>query len=265
MFIKNKNCEKCGVSYDPVLESCPRCHEHNEDIEKLGIPQNIFWLDYPLQILLFVLGFLFGGMLLINSFYDFCFQQIADEEFRHFLSLCSTYVTLFAIGVGICCFNLKGVRKFLANYKSYLWGLIFMIVLFGLSLILGFITNQITDEVNQNQTAVELYMHNYPVVSILVLGIVGPIVEELTYRVGLFSFLRRLNRVAAYVVTILLFALIHFSFDMDNIVVELVNLPSYLLAGAVLTVAYDFFGPVTSITAHVVYNILSLLMVLWVK
>ena len=262
MFIKNKNCEKCGYSYDPVLESCPNCKEHNVDIEKCGIPKNIFWLNVPLQLLLFIVGFVYGGMLLFNVLYYACFQSIETEELRSFIAICLSYATIFAIGVGIVCFNSKGFKKFLFDPKGYYFGLAFMVGLFILSMILNLITANITEEVNDNQNAIELYVRNYPVISLLIFGVIGPIVEEFTYRVGLFSCLRRLNRVLAYAVTIIVFGLIHFSFDSKDLLVELANLPSYLLAGAMFSLAYDVKGPMCSITAHIAYNLTSLTMIL---
>ena len=84
--------------------------------------------------------------------------------------------------------------------------------------------------VNDNENAIDSITNAYPLLSLLVFGIMGPVVEEFTYRVGLFSFIRRFNRPAAYIITIAIFALIHFNFQSTNIVNELINLPSYIVA-----------------------------------
>ena len=86
MLFKYKNCEKCGYTYDSVMSECPHCKQHNVDIEKFGIPQNIFWLQLPLQILLFVVCFYYGGMMLFaNIFYALLYFELKFEiiEINH--------------------------------------------------------------------------------------------------------------------------------------------------------------------------------------
>ena len=58
------------------------------------------------------------------------------------------------------------------------------------------------------------------------------------------------------------FAMIHFTFDAANMVEELWSFPSYLLSGFLLTLAYEHRGPACSITAHVSYNLIALMMVM---
>ena len=113
---------------------------------------------------------------------------------------------------------------------------------------------------NINQSAADAFANNYPILAFFVMAIIGPICEELTYRVGLHSFLRRINKYLALVVTIIIFAMIHFTFDAENIVEELWSLPSYLVSGLLLTLAYEVRGPACSITAHACYNLFALIM-----
>ena len=121
---------------------------------------------------------------------------------------------------------------------------------------------------NANQTAINSLLGSYPLFCILVLGILGPVVEELTYRIGLFSFLMRTKRWIAYLVTIVIFALIHFDFmsivpavrgDPSDLIKELINLPSYLFAGGVLCVLYDTVGFSASLVAHIGNNLYSII------
>ena len=88
----------------------------------------------------------------------------------------------------------------------------------------------------------------------------GPIVEEFTYRYGLFGYVKKHNKTLAYVATILIFALIHFEFttDVDQLVNELLNLPSYLIGAIVLSIAYDKSDNlVVPIIAHIFNNLIS--------
>ena len=48
------------------------------------------------------------------------------------------------------------------------------------------------------------------VLGVILFGIIGPIVEEFGYRVGLFNFLNRTNKIIAYCACGLIFGLIHF-------------------------------------------------------
>ena len=101
----------------------------------------------------------------------------------------------------------------------------------------------------------------YPLLSVLILGFLGPAVEEFTYRVGLFSFLTRVHKALAYAVTIVIFGLIHFDFTATgaNMVNELIHLPIYMFSGAALCVLYDFMGLSASLSAHVTNNLLSII------
>ena len=74
--------------------------------------------------------------------------------------------------------------------------------------------------------------------------------------------LRRYNKYLALILTTIVFALIHFRFNSENIVGELWSLPSYLIAGFILTFAYEKGGLSSSLTAHVIYNIVSFVMTL---
>ena len=56
------------------------------------------------------------------------------------------------------------------------------------------------------------------------------------------------------------FAFIHFDFEAigtPEIVEELWSLPSYLVSGLILTIAYEHRGPACSMTAHVLYNLFA--------
>jgi len=265
MLFKYKNCEKCGYTYDSVMNECPHCKEHNVDIEKLGIPQNIFWLQLPLQILLFVVCFYYGGMMLFANIFYVLFGNITNEVTRNLAATSSAYLVAFILGLSIILLNVKGLKKFFLDWRSYAFALGFVVILFVGGLLLNVITKQFTSETSDNQKQVIEFLKSYPTVGLLVMGFVGPVVEEMAYRIGLFSFLRRLNRILAYVVAIIVFALIHFNFQSDNIGNEFLNLPSYLLAGVVFTFAYDFKGPVCATLAHVSYNMISLLMILGSK
>ena len=114
--------------------------------------------------------------------------------------------------------------------------------------------------VNANEASIDSTTSLYPFLSIVIFGIVGPICEEFTYRVGLFTFIKKYNRVAAYLITALVFGLLHFTFNIDTIVTELINLPSYIVSGLLLCYFYDYKGFGASTIAHITNNLFALLM-----
>ena len=69
-----------------------------------------------------------------------------------------------------------------------------------------------------------------------------------------------MNVFLAYIVTSLVFGLIHFNFFAtgDALINELLNLPSYVISGFLLTLAYDKFGFACSSVAHIVNNLFSI-------
>ena len=83
-------------------------------------------------------------------------------------------------------------------------------------------------------------------------------------RVGLFTLAKRFNHVLAYIVTALVFGLIHFNWaafgagDSALLINELLNLPDYVLAGLIMCALYDKCGFAASATAHIVNNCVSL-------
>lgn len=266
MLFKNKRCEKCGYEYDVTFESCPNCHQKDGNFENLGIPKNIAWLSGWQQIALFFAGFVYGGYLFFQLLYSSLLKGICGtEDYYFFLVISLAYVSMLIVGVLIC---IPRIKDFLRNFKSwrkYTIGLLYAVIVIVASAICGIITAKSGAGINQNQSNISDVLSAYPAVGLLVMGIIGPIVEEMTYRVGLYSFLRRLNLYVAIIVSSLIFALIHFNFKTDDFVNELLNLPSYIVAGVILAIAYERHGPATSMTAHIVYNLTSLTLSLITK
>ena len=91
--------------------------------------------------------------------------------------------------------------------------------------------------------------------------------EECAYRVGLFGLASRLGKPLGYILTGLVFALIHFDFGaafnfgpegFASAVLEWLNLPIYLFSGLAFTFVYDKVGFGASVTAHTLNNMFSI-------
>ena len=134
------------------------------------------------------------------------------------------------------------------------------------SIIIQLLQIDVSDNINQS-SAVNLVV-TYPLLSIIVIGVIGPLCEELAYRAGLFSFLKRINSIFAYIISALIFALIHF--DFNSIIVgfetsnwsilinELINLPPYVFAGLTFTFLFEKFGFGCGLFAHILNNVYSI-------
>ena len=273
MLFRKKNCTQCGSSYDVVNDTCPMCHARDENYDTLGIPQRIVWLPIYKQILLFVFGFI--GLEILGTIFSFAFMSLSETNYPLYLMLVNG-IRYVMVAIGMACLmigNYKSMKNSFNKWWAYLIGVGGIVALTSFSIIYGNIVNWLYPTTsNANQQAVNSVVSAFPLTSILVLGILGPIVEEFTYRVGLFNFLLRTKKWIAYLVTILVFALIHFDFtailtgvtesDWSHLINEVLNLPSYAFAGAALCVLYEKCGLSASLIAHVGNNLYSIIMYL---
>ena len=172
-----------------------------------------------------------------------------------------TYSILFLGMMGFCFVDIPKHIKMFKGWKPYVFGLCFAIgiVLFDIAYS-NFVNLFYQTETSGNETAVRSVISLYPVASIFILGIIGPLCEELAYRVGLFGLLRKVHRALAYTVTGLVFGLIHFDFTAANLINELIFLPTYIMPGLVLSLAYDLFGLPCSWFAHSLNNLFAIIM-----
>ena len=265
MLLNNKKCSNCNGYYDPTLFECPECHKRNELYDDKAFPTKVVFFHPVAQIGLFVCGFAYIGMLiseLIASLFVGFISQ--DELLQNALVLLLTYLMMY---VGLMAIALSTRRDtFYNRFKrpfDYLIGLGYSGLIVGGALVVSLIVSFFYDGANNaNQSAAIEISKNYPILAAFVLCVLGPICEEMTYRVGLYSFLRRINKYLAMIVTILVFALIHFDFFADDLINELWSLPTYLICGFILTLAYERHGPACSMTAHLFYNIFAFVMIL---
>ena len=264
MLFGKKNCTECGSNYDVVQPTCPTCGRRDENFETLGIPKYVVWMSWWKQLLLFVVGLI--GLNILGIVAELLFYGILDPNSVEYLLTINTFRYVMAAGAMafVVWKDWKYFKNSVNRWWTYLAGIGFAVALIMASIFVNTIINFIyPTETNANQTAVNSLVTTYPLLSLLILGILGPIVEEFTYRVGLFTLLRRINVWVAYIVSPIIFALIHFNFfagTPEGYINELLNLPSYIIAGAALTVIYDQFGLSASTVAHCGNNLISILL-----
>lgn len=175
-----------------------------------------------------------------------------------------TYLTIFFIGLTILLPYIQ--RSFLPAMLSSKWLLglpfTFVILLSSYALITIYDYLGIVLEDNQNQSAIVSLVQDSPIISLITFGFLGPIVEEWTYRLGIFKYLKNNNHLLAYFITLTIFGFIHFDFTSANLVNELLNLPIYLIAGAWFCFLYDKFGLQVALSTHIFNNVFSVLAII---
>ena len=260
MLIGNKNCDKCGSNYDVARDTCPACNTLNEEKKEQKSAKAILFLSPQKQLLLFLVGFVALQVIgyLIGAILD---NFMSDEEvIYHLITNVVCYVSV-AIGLSFVIFkDFKLFKRHLTNPYPWIAGVTGGIILIMVTITYSLCSNLIyPHEINENQNLANNMMTSFPLTSILIIGIIGPICEEFTYRLGMYSFLRRINKYVAYAITIVFFALIHINFFAENIIPELIAIPQYLFAGLCFCILYEKWGIAASTTAHITNNLFSVL------
>ena len=266
MLFNKKKCPNCQSEYDVVDATCPACGSENQDVKLFRINQHITWLPWVRQLVIFIIGSL--GLQLTALILSFIVGSTMGNtlEARLTLNFSAYVVTIF--GLIAALFPLY--KKFIPTFKKwvpYVAGIIGSIAILVCNGIYSSIVGVFVEsEKNANESLARDMILAYPVVATIMTALLGPICEELTYRVGLFSFLKRVHTVLAYVGTALIFAFIHFDFEAigtPEITNELINIPYYIGAGIVLSYLYDRFGLASSLTAHISNNLFTTMVVIF--
>lgn len=118
---------------------------------------------------------------------------------------------------------------------------------------------------NTNQVGIVEYINNVPVLSFIAFVIVGPILEEITYRYFLFGGLRKFNPTMAIIVSGAIFMLVHgvagFISGGANIFREILLLPPYMFSGCMLAYSYHKTDNLAvSSSIHILNNLLSFIL-----
>ena len=173
------------------------------------------------------------------------------------------YYILFALTVLIFhCFLGRTSRRLAENFgdacKSLLAGLV---ALYGLNELVYRLSNLvIPNRTNLNNGAVSVQLDNAPHMTLVIVLLLAPFVEEVLFRGLVFGNLKYKSRGLAYLVSCLLFALLHvwqFAIVHQDITYFLLMV-QYLVPGIVLAWAYDHSGTLwTSVGLHALANALS--------
>lgn len=287
------NCPTCKLIIDKDCKFCPYCGENlsalqEQNIQKLDtqslekdpsaiksepkVESRSGFFDYEPQIaklpLIYSFVLLLVGIAGVTGL-GTIFQLLAKSGnffYQHSVNFSASvnfasYFVLFGIIVAIIAPQFTKILDSIKTKKGRLFGLFFGFALLLITSAVSSVFNLIPHAgVNDNESSIQAISSSYPVLSIIVFGFLGPICEEFTYRVGLFSLIRKRRRVPAYIITCLVFGLIHFNFGSSDIVNELINIPSYIVAGLLLCYFYEYKGLSASIIAHVINNLFAIIL-----
>ncbi len=225
------------------------------------------------QLVFFLLGFigLTVTSLLLEVAVVLYGKSAYPNPYDYSIFISSTGVNMFMNGaaylivfVVFICLIQGDVEEFLKSFKGwkpYVAAAIGFsaILVFNITYnsILNILNVSISD--NANESSLNTMVTDFPFTSIVIFALVGPVVEELTYRVGLFSLLKRVHISLAYIVTIIVFTLIHFDFTTSNLTNELLNIPFYAFAAGTFCFLYHRYGLASSAAAHITNNLFSVL------
>jgi len=279
-YFRKTYCSACGKPVDPTASLCPSCgHNRLSDSDgPRGFEQHIH-CGWPRQLISFLIGwagfqvagFIFEIILLavylaVNSGASIKDAKAwAVQGWPYLLINFGGYTLTFLALLLTLWPARKQLVKPLTQGRSYLAGLIGGIAIIGSSIAWSYLAQTLWPDTtaNANQSALEGMIKSAPILSLLFLGLIAPACEELTYRVGLFGFLKRWNIYAAYIIAPIVFGLIHFDWTAigkSTITNELIDIPSYIIAGVGFAFIYDHYGLGASWLAHCTNNLTSVIL-----
>lgn len=264
MSLKNfrtKTCDQCGYSHDINMPECPSCGRSEENFLKKPLKNPLLLIDTPrLLIVLCIYVVTFFVLPIIAA----TFIDVSNN----YLNLLILQLVIYLLGIILISFTLKTYLKyFFKNFlrvESYAWGIIIGAIMIGLSIAYSYLISKFDIPTNSNQESVQNMVLNYKILSFFVVVIFGPMYEELIFRVAVYDLSMKVNKVFGYFVTIILFVLIHINFLGKDInwISEAAAIPSYLICSIALCFLYDKFGYSASLTAHILNNLLSFILII---
>ena len=220
-------------------------------------------LDRISKLFLLLIGFSYIGLTVFSLLWAIVFSGFnISENLALTLAELFTYFSVLVCLFLVCKRNKEYFINEIKDYKKYLYGLAWGAITLAAELLVSYLMGLISTENNGNQEMIEMLTLNYPTILFIVTVILGPICEELTYRVGLFGLLREKNEILGIVVSSLIFAAVHISFTDTTLIAELCAFPIYLTISFLLTYTYKRHGLAASVTAHMFINLASFIRIL---
>ena len=177
------------------------------------------------------------------------------------------YIVESTVILGIVTFivkdKLKGQAKgFKDNFKKYFPTILrYWLVGFALMMITNLLINVfVLNGIAPNEAANRTILTRYPVYSILSMCVIGPITEELLFRLNFKGSIKK--RVPFILITGIIFGSLHVLLSLSSLTDFLYIIPYSCLGIAFGTIYYDTKNIYSSILAHTFHNTLSIIVIL---
>lgn len=153
-------------------------------------------------------------------------------------------------------------KDFKKNYKDYLpkclkyWSIGFTALIIFNVIIVYFVSGGIAPNEQANRDILE----QYPIYSIISVSILGPILEEMIFRLSFKDIIKK--RISYILITGILFGSMHVVFSLES-ASDLLFILSYSSLGIALSaIYYDTDNICSSMLVHIVHNTITLLLIL---
>lgn len=273
-YLKEIICENCKTTYDQDFFECPRCKKENSNGNIKSKNNPTLYINFSKLALSLALGFIIIAFfpsviqaiisLVLSNSYGYSQENITNFLLNgnvNFSISLITYIIVIVIFLIIYKDYLKYIISFYKRYKNIIYGVLFSILMIVISLLYNYLISFIPGiNTNDNQELVINAIKDNYVLGFFTVVIFAPLAEELVYRVALFGTLNKINKILAYIVSILLFTVIHINFASSDITSEIIALFSYLISSSFLCFIYDKYSIEGSYIAHMLNNLISYIM-----
>jgi hypothetical protein len=151
--------------------------------------------------------------------------------------------------------------RFKKNYKEYLKkALKYWLVGFIIMIITNLLIQTLVTGLASNEEANREMLTNYPLYSVIYMCILGPICEELLFRLNFKDIIK--GRLPFILITGVLFGSLHVVLSIENITDLFYLIPYSALGIAFGACFYDTDNIYSSIFAHILHNSLSVLVIM---
>lgn len=212
---------------------------------------------------IFFLVYLLVMPLLATRIFDLL-EVVLDTTINDSLRNVLYYYTLFAVTVLLFHSYLAHTSsRFLDNLNRALSTMLLgLLVFYGANELLFRVCNVLFDSrTNLNDMTIAAQVASAPRMTVLIVVLLAPFVEEVLFRGLVFGCLKEKSRIFAYILSCALFAFLHVwtaavsNWDLGYLILML----QYLVPGLVFAWAYEHSGTLwTSILLHMLVNALSL-------
>ncbi len=268
---QDKICENCNKTYNENFYECPFCRTKNLNGNPKSINNPFNYLDLTRSVLVLLFGLIILYLVqiliqvitqtvLIQNGYDLGYIEsfLLNGNFQFSASLVS-YLLVIGSFIFITFPYLKYLKSFFKKWKEIIYTILLTVASILISLLYSYLIENFTfvkDSINENQSLIISAIQDNNALSFFSVVIFGPIAEEIVFRVGLFNSSKKFNKIAGYIITTVIFALLHVSFTGD-LAVEFIYFPSYLILSLTLVFIYDKFGFENAIISHILNNLVS--------